>query len=226
MTVPASAAPASAPPPTPDGLKTLTERLNRWEADGTLDRVLSLVEGLVGVADATSEQMVASAGAGLINALSLLDAIARDERTREGLLYLVDRLGEWKETGALETLVTLAEGAVGLSQATTDSMVAEAGTSFIGAMRFVQGLPPWHEVEPLLESFRDNAPSVQALLGSVEILKDRAALDRETAAIPPITGIFGLGRAFRDPEIQRGLHVALVLMKRLGRAGVAGAPPS
>ena len=216
---------APAPAPAPDGVKRLADRLNRWEADGTLERALALIEGAVGVSDATTEHMVASAGASLINTLALLETINQDERARQGLTFLVERLGEWKETGALETLVTLAEGLVGVSQATTDSMVAEAGGSFIGAIRFLQGLPPWHEVEPLVKSFQENAGALQALLGTLAVFRETQRLQQEVAAIPPITGLWSLGRTLRDPEVQQGLKVALVLLKQLGKAPNAVASP-
>ncbi len=220
----AAATSSPAPPVTADGTKALADRLNRWEADGTLDRVLSLVEGIVGITDATTETTVANTGARLVSILGLLDQVAQDTRAREGLVLLLERIGEWKETGALDTLVTLAEGAVGVAQATTDTMIAEAGSSLIGGMRFVQGLPPWDDVEPVLRSFRESAPALPTLLAAVEVLKDRDTLEREVQAIPPVTGIFALGRTLRDPEINRGLRVMLAMMKQVGRASASTAP--
>ncbi len=216
----AAAVPAASPP---DGNKALADRLNRWEADGTLDRVLSLIEGVVGISEATTESTVATMGSRLVSVLGLLDQVAQDPRARDGLVLLLERIGEWRETGALDTLVTLAEGMVGVAQATTDSMVAEAGSSLIGGMRFVQGLPPWDEVEPLLRSFRQATPAFPTVLAAVEVLSDRAELERELQAIPPVGGVFALGRALRDPEIQRGVRVTLAMLKRIGRA--TGAPP-
>ncbi len=215
---------APTPAPSPDGSKALAERLNRWEADGTLDRVLSLVEGVVGITDATTETTVANTGARLVSILGLLDQLAQDTRAREGLVLLLERIGEWKETGALDTLVTLAEGLVGVAQATTDTMVAEAGSSLIGGMRFVQGLPPWDEVEPVLRSFRESAPALPTVLAAVEVLKDPVRLEREVQAIPPVTGVFALGRTLRDPEIQRGVRVMLAMMKQVGRASGGASP--
>lgn len=212
------------PAPPPDGSKALAERLNRWEADGTLERVLSLVEGVVGITDATTETTVANTGARLVSILGLLDQLAQDARAREGLVLLLERIGEWKETGALDTLVALAEGLVGVAQATTDTMVAEAGGSLIGGMRFVQGLPPWDEVEPVLRSFRESAPALPTVLAAVEVLKDPVRLEREVQAIPPVTGVFALGRTLRDPEIQRGVRVLLAMMKQVGRASGGTSP--
>ena len=210
--------PAATPGSPPAATKALAERLDRWEADGTLDRVLSLIEGVVGIADAATDSTVATTGARLVSVLGLLDQLAQDARAREGLVVLLERIGEWHETGALQTITTLAEGLVGVAQATTDSMVAEAGGSLIGAMRFVQGLPPWDEVEPVLRSFREAAPAFPALLAAMEVLTDHGRLEKEIQSIPPVTGVFGLGRTLGDPEIQRGLRVALAMMKQVGRA--------
>ena len=221
MTAPSALTPSATP--TPDATKALQDRLNRWEADGTLDRVLSLLEGAVGIADATSDRMVGSAGAGVVSGLAVLDTIAQDPRAREGLIYLLEKLGEWKETGALETVVALGEGLVGLTQATTDSMVAEAGGSLLGGIRFIQALPPRSEVEPLLTSFRENGPAIEKLFQTVAVLQDPRVLEAEMATIPPVNGIFSLGRALRDPEIRRGLRTALVLLKQLGKVPSAPA---
>lgn len=207
--------PAAAPLALP---KTLAERLERWEADGTLDRVLSLVEGVVGISDAATDDTVATTGARLVSVLGLLDQVAQDARAREGLIVLLERIGEWHETGALHTLTTLAEGLVGVAHATSDTMIAEAGSSLVGAMRFVQGLPPWDEVEPVLQSFRVAAPAFPALLAAFEVMTDHGRLEKEIQAIPPVTGVFGLGRTLGDPEIQRGLRVALAMVKHVGRA--------
>ncbi len=223
---PAASSPTPTPTSPPDGTATLQllgERLARWQSDGTLDRLFSLAEGAVGVSDAVTDRMLVSAGSTLIGALSLLDWIAQDERRRDTVLYLIDRLAEWKETGALETLVTLAEGLVGVSQATTDHMVAHAGASAIGWIHFVESLPPKEEIEPLVHAAVRAAPTLAMLSDSTEVLGDPNAREKAIQEIPEVSGIFSLGRALGDPETQRGLKVALVLLKRLGRA--TAAPP-
>jgi hypothetical protein len=223
----APAAPAAPPPVDPTvALRALGDRFVRWQADGTLDRLLSLAEGVVGVSDAVTDRMLVSAGSTLIGALSLLDWIAQDERRRDAVLFLIDRLAEWKETGALETLLTLAEGAVGVAQATTDHMVAHAGSSAIGWIHFVESLPPREEIEPLVHAAVKAGPTLSMLSESSTVLADPTARERAIGQIPDVSGIFALGRALRDPETQRGLKVLLLLLKGLGRssAGTPSAP--
>ena len=225
---PAASTPSPPSPPTPmdsaAALQLLGDRLARWQADGTLDRLFSLAEGAVGVSDAVTDRMLVSAGSTLIGALSLLDWVAQDERRRDAVLFLIDRLAEWKETGALETLVTLAEGLVGVSQATTDHMVAHAGASAIGWVHFIESLPPKEELEPLVHAAVRAAPALTLISGSAEVLGDPAAREKAIQEVPEVSGVFSLGRALGDPETQRGLKVALVLLKRLGRSSAA--PPS
>lgn len=225
---PAAAAPPAAPSPAtgPDSiaaLQVLGERLARWQADGTLDRLFVLAEGVVGVSDAVTDRMLASAGTTLVGALSLLDWVAQDEKRRDTLLFLIDRLAEWKETGALETLVTLAEGVVGIAQATTDQMVGHAGASAIGWMQFVESLPPKAELEPLVHAAVRAGPVLAMLSESASVLGDPATREKALAEIPNVSGVFALGRALRDPETQRGLRILLLLMKQLGRASSAPA---
>ena len=227
--VPAAGAAPATPNGAPDAsaaLQLLGDRLARWQADGTLDRLFSLAEGVVGVSDAVSDPMLASASSTLIGALSLLDYIAQDERRRDALLYLVDRLAEWKETGALETLTTLAEGMVGVAQATTDHMIGHAGASAIGWIRFIESLPPHEEMEPLVHAAVKAGPTLTMLAESSVVLSDPASREEAVRRVPEISGIFALGRALRDPETQRGLKVMLVLLKQLGRlpAGPAASP--
>ncbi len=212
------------PEPSPEaGLKALTERLNRWQADGTLETLLGLAEGAVGLTDALTDRMVQASGSGLVASLSLLDSIAQNEKAREGLVFLLEKVGEWKDTGALETLTGLVEGLVGVTQAISDKMVEEAGSSLLGAMRFVQNLPPWEELEPLFEAYHRNAGSVQALMGEVGSLSDGERTRQELERIPHVTGVMSLGRALSEPEIQRGLRLTLLLLKRVGRT--VGNPP-
>ena len=228
---PAAAAPTVAPPvpsaASPDAtaaLQALGERLARWQSDGTLDRLFSLAEGVVGVSDAVTDRMLGSAGTTLVGALSVLDGIAQDEKRRDALLYLIDRLSEWKETGALETLATLAEGLVGVAQATTDQMVGHAGASAIGWIHFVESLPPREEIEPLVHAAVKAAPMLAMLSESTEVLADPPARERAIAEIPDVSGVFALGRALRDPETQRGLKILLLTLKGLGK-GVRTSPP-
>ncbi len=216
--------PASAPPPTPPpgpdsiaALQMLGERLARWQSDGTLDRLFSLAEGVVGVSDAVTDRMLASAGTTLIGALSLLDWVAQDEKRRDAVLYLIDRIAEWKETGALDTLVTLAEGLVGVAQASTDQMVGHAGASAIGWIHFVESLPPKEEIEPLVQAAVKAGPVLSMLSESSSVVGDPGTRERALAEVPSVSGVFALGRALRDPETQRGLKVLLVLLKQLGR---------
>ena len=221
MTSPAT---SSSPPPTGApgadsiaAIAQLGDRLARWQADGTLDRMFSLAEGVIGVSDAVTDRMLASAGNTLIGALSLLDWIAQDERRRDAVLFLIDRIAEWKETGALDTLVTLAEGLVGVAQATTDQMVGHAGASAIGWVQFVESLPPKSEIEPLVHAAGKAGPVLGLLSESSTIVGDPGARERALAQMPDIPGVFALGRAFRDPETQRGLKVLLLLLRHLGR---------
>ena len=231
MTSPPPAAPAaSAPTPAtpPDAtaaLQMLGDRVARWQADGTLDRLFALAEGVVGVSDAVTDRMLGSAGSTLIGALSLLDWVAQDERRRDSVLYLIDRLAEWKETGALETLVTLAEGAVGVAQATTDGMVAHAGSSAIGWVQFVESLPPKEEIEPLVQAAVKAGPTLTMLSASSGLVADPSAREKAIREMPDVSGVFALGRALRDPETQRGLKVMLLMLKGLGRTS-AGPGPS
>ncbi len=228
----AAPAPASppAPPPAPIGApataawQVLGDRLARWESDGTLDRLLGLAEGMVGVTEAVTDRMLASAGTTLIGSLSLLDWIAQDERRREVVMYLIERLAEWKETGALDTLVSLAEGMAGVAQATTDEMVGHAGATAIGWVQFVESLPPKERIEPLVHAAVRAAPVLGMLAESTEVLGDPAAREQALQGIPKVSGVFALGRALRDPETQRGLQTLLLLMKQLGRSAAA-APP-
>jgi Protein of unknown function (DUF1641) len=222
---PTGTVPAASPVPvTPDAvvaLQALGERLGRWQADGTLDRLFSLAEGAVGISDAVTDRMLGSAGSTLIGALSLLDWVAQDEKRRDAVLYVVERLAEWKDTGALETLVTLAEGLVGVAQATTDHMVAHAGTSAIGWVHFVESLPPHEEIEPLVHAAVKAGPTLTMLSDSSVVLGDPTVREKALSEIPDVSGIFALGRALRDPETQRGLKVLLLLLKRLGRASAS-----
>ncbi|NNN17552.1 MAG: DUF1641 domain-containing protein [Thermoplasmata archaeon] len=199
------------------GLQVLNDRLLRWQADGTLDRLFALAEGVVGITDAVTDRMLGSAGSTLVGALSLVDWIAQDERRRDVLFYLVEKLAEWKETGALETLVTLLEGAVGVAQATSDEMVASAGASAVGWVRFVESLPAKEEMEPLIATLVENAPALTSLASSLQILSEPERRERELARVPAVSGIFGLGRALGDPEIQRGVRLALLVFKEMGR---------
>ncbi len=225
-----ASSPAASPPASPDdsavALRALGERLARWQADGTLDRLFSLAEGVVGASDAMTDRMLGSAGSTLVGALSLLDWIAQDERRRDAVLLLIDRLAEWKETGALDTLFTLAEGLVGVAQATTDGMVAHAGSSAVGWMHFVESLPPKEEIEPLVHAAVKAAPALSLLSESSAFLADPSRRERELDQVPTISGVFALSRALRDPDIQRGAKVLLALLKQLGRtsAGASGPP--
>ncbi len=227
---PPSAPPSAASPPTPStadslaALQTLGERLARWQSDGTLERLFSLAEGAVGISDAVTDRMLESAGTTLVGALSLLDWISQDERRRDAVLFLIDRLAEWKETGALDTIVTLAEGAVGVAQATTDQMVAHAGASAVGWIQFVESLPPKEEIEPLVRAAVRAGPVLGTLAESTSGLGDPAAREKALAEIPNVSGVFALGRALRDPETQRGLQAVLLLLKQLGRSW-GSAPP-
>ncbi len=222
---PPTAPPATSAPDPAEARRLLDERLARWQADGALDRLFSLAEGAVGVADAVTDRMLGSAGTTLIGALSLLDWVAQDERRRDAVLYLLDRLAEWKETGALETLVTLAEGLVGVAQATTDGMIAHAGASAIGWVHFAESLPPKEEIEPLVRAAVKAGPTLAMLSDTSALLADPAAREKAIAQVPDVSGIFALGHALRDPETQRGLKVMLVLMKQLGRSTSAAPPP-
>ncbi len=226
---PATAAPTSPPTPPPGmesvaALASLAERLARWQADGTLDRLFSLAEGAVGVSDAITDRMLASAGTTLIGALSLLDWVAQDEKRREAIVYLIDRIAEWKETGALETLVTLAEGLVGVAQATTDQMVGHAGASAIGWIQFVESLPPKSEIEPLVHAAVKAGPVLGMLSDSTTVVGDAASRERALADMPDVGGVFALGRALRDPDTQRGVKVMLLLLKQLGRSSGPAVP--
>ncbi len=221
---PPTAPPATSAPDPAEARRLLDERLARWQADGTLDRLFSLAEGAVGVADAVTDRMLGSAGTTLIGALSLLDWVAQDERRRDAVLYLIDRLAEWKETGALETLVTLAEGAVGVAQATTDGMVAHAGSSAIGWVQFVESLPPKEEIEPLVQAAVKAGPTLTMLSGSSGLVADPSAREKAIREMPDVSGIFALGRALRDPETQRGLKVMLLMLKGLGRTSSGPGP--
>ncbi len=226
---PATAAPTSPPAPPPGmesvaALASLAERLARWQADGTLDRLFSLAEGAVGVSDAITDRMLASAGTTLIGALSLLDWVAQDEKRREAIVYLIDRIAEWKETGALETLVTLAEGLVGVAQATTDQMVGHAGASAIGWIQFVESLPPKSEIEPLVHAAVKAGPVLGMLSDSTTVVGDAASRERALADMPDVGGVFALGRALRDPDTQRGVKVMLLLLKQLGRSSGPAVP--
>jgi uncharacterized protein YjgD (DUF1641 family) len=218
--------PAAAPPPDPAaGRKALDARLARWEADGTLDRLCSLAEGVVGIADATTDRMLGTAGTTLVGALALLDGIAQDERRRDALLFLIDRLAEWKETGALDTLVELAEGVVGVAQATTDQMVGHAGASAIGWVQFIESLPPKQALEPLVHTAVKAGPVLEMLSDSSAVVGDPVARERALAEIPPVSGVFAIGRALRDPETQRGLRILLLMLKQLGRTSGPAASP-
>ncbi len=226
---PATAAPSTPPAPPPGmesvaALASLAERLARWQADGTLDRLFSLAEGAVGVSDAITDRMLASAGTTLIGALSLLDWVAQDEKRREAIVYLIDRIAEWKETGALETLVTLAEGLVGVAQATTDQMVGHAGASAIGWIQFVESLPPKSEIEPLVHAAVKAGPVLGMLSDSTTVVGDAASRERALADMPDVGGVFALGRALRDPDTQRGVKVMLLLLKQLGRSSGPAVP--
>jgi len=231
MPSPSSAAAPSAAPPVTSGpdsaaaLQILGERLARWQSDGTLDRLFTLAEGVVGVTDAVTDRMLSSAGSTLIGALSLLDWVAQDEKRRDALLYMVDRLAEWKETGALDTLVTLAEGVVGVAQATTDQMVGHAGASAIGWIEFVESLPPKEQLEPLVHAAVKAGPALALLSESSSVVGDPGAREKALAQIPNVSGIFALGRALRDPETQRGLRIMLLLLKQLGRRSSAPSSP-
>lgn len=209
--------PAGAKPDPAVAMQLLGERLARWQSDGTLDRLFSLAEGVVGVSDAVTDRMLGSAGSTLIGALSLLDWVAQDERRRDALLFVLDRLAEWNETGALETLATLAEGVVGVAQATTDHMVGHAGASAIGWVQFIESLPPKEEIEPLVQAAVRAGPTLALLSESSVLIGDPAAREKALRDVPEVSGIFALGRALRDPETQRGLRVILVLLKQLGR---------
>lgn len=198
-------------------LQAVNERLARWQTDGTLDRLFALAEGVVGVADAVSDRMLGSAGTTLIGALSVLDWVAQDERRRDTIFYLIDRVTEWRETGALETLVTLLEGAAGAAQATTDHMVAHAGSSAIGWIRFVESLPEKETFESLVASLAEAAPALATLSSSLKVLAEPGRQEKELATIPTVSGIFSLGRVLKDPEIQRGVRLALLIFKQMGR---------
>lgn len=227
MPSPPATAVAPSPPPGSESvaaLATVGERLARWQADGTLDRFFALVEGVVGVSDAVTDRMLMSAGSTLIGALSLLDWVAQDEKRRDALLFLIDRIAEWKETGALDTLATLAEGLVGVAQATSDEMVGHAGASAIGWVQFVESLPPKSELEPVVHAAVKAGPVLSLLSDSTTVVGDPAAREKAIAQMPDVSGVFALGRALRDPETQRGVKVLLLLMKQLGRAS-ATAPP-
>jgi len=229
MPSPSTAAAPSATPPAsgPDAtaaLQVLGDRLARWQSDGTLDRLFTLAEGVVGVTDAVTERMLSSAGSTLIGALSLLDWVAEDEKRRDALLYLIDRLAEWRETGALDTLVNLAEGLVGVAQATTDQMVGHAGASAIGWIQFVESLPPKEQLEPLVHAAVKAGPALALLSESSSVVGDPAGREKALAEIPSVSGIFALGRALRDPETQRGLRIMLLLLKQLGRSSSAPSP--
>lgn len=215
--VPSSPPAPPAPPDSAAAMQLLGERLARWQTDGTLDRLFSLAEGVVGVTDAVTDRMLASAGTTLIGALSLLDWIAQDEKRRDAILYMIDRIAEWKETGALDTLVSLTEGLVGVAQATTDQMVGHAGASAIGWIQFVESLPPKSEIEPLVHAAVKAGPVLGMLSESASVVGDPATREKALAEIPNVSGVFALGRALRDPETQRGLRVLLLLMKQLGR---------
>jgi uncharacterized protein YjgD (DUF1641 family) len=224
-----AAAPSAARPPAsgPDAtaaLQVLGERLARWQSDGTLDRLFTLAEGVVGVSDAVTDRMLSSAGSTLIGALSLLDWVAEDEKRRDALLYMIDRLAEWRETGALDTLVTLAEGVVGVAQATTDQMVGHAGASAIGWIQFVESLPPKEQLEPLVHAAVQAGPALALVSESASVVGDPAGREKALAEIPNVSGIFALGRALRDPETQRGLRIMLLLLKQLGRKSSAPSP--
>ena len=222
-TPPPAAPPSSAGPDSTAALVAFGERLARWQADGTLDRAFALAEGLVGVSDAVTDRMLSSAGSTLIGALSLLDWVAQDERRRDAMLFLIDRLAEWKDTGALDTLLTLAEGLVGVAQATTDHMVAHAGGSAVGWVQFIESLPPKEDIEPLVQAAVKATPTLSLLSDSSVVLANPNAREAALREIPNVSGIFALGRALRDPETQRGLRVLLLLLKQLGRT--SGAAP-
>ncbi len=230
MTATPAPTPAAAPAPSPPALDSTValelfgQRLARWHSDGTLDRLFSLAEGVVGVTDAVTDRMLGSAGSTLVGALSLLDWVAQDEKRRDTLLFLIDRLAEWKETGALDTLVTLAEGLVGVAQASTDEMVAHAGASAVGWIHFVESLPPKEEIEPLVHAAVRAAPLLTLLSDSSTVLSDPSHREQALREAPEVSGVFALGRALRDPETQRGLKVMLVLLKQIGRSSAA-APP-
>lgn len=230
MTATPAPTPAAAPAPSPPALDSTValelfgQRLARWHSDGTLDRLFSLAEGVVGVTDAMTDRMLGSAGSTLVGALSLLDWVAQDEKRRDTLLFLIDRLAEWKETGALDTLVTLAEGLVGVAQASTDEMVAHAGASAVGWIHFVESLPPKEEIEPLVHAAVRAAPLLTLLSDSSTVLSDPSHREQALREAPEVSGVFALGRALRDPETQRGLKVMLVLLKQIGRSSAAASP--
>ncbi|HLY77566.1 MAG TPA: DUF1641 domain-containing protein [Thermoplasmata archaeon] len=217
---------APAPGRSPDAaaaMEALGARLARWQSDGTLDRLFSIAEGAVGVSDAVTDRMLASAGTTFIGAISLLDWVAQDEKRRDAVQYLIERVAEWKETGALDTLVTLAEGLVGIAQATTDQMVGHAGASAIGWIEFIESLPPKGELEPLVHAAVKAGPVLALLSDSSALVGDPAAREKALAEIPNVEGVFALGRALRDTETQRGLRMMLLLLKQLGRT--SSAPP-
>ena len=228
---PASSPSSTAPPALPPldstaAMQLLGERLTRWQADGTLDRLFALAEGVVGVTDAVTDRMLGSAGSTLVGALSLLDWVAQDERRRDAVLFLIDRLAEWKETGALDTLITLAEGLVGVAQASTDEMVAHAGSSAVGWVHFVESLPPKEAMEPLVHAAVKAAPTLTLLSESSTVLSDPSRREQAIRDAPNVSGVFALGRALRDPETQRGIKLLLVILKQLGRASAGPAPPA
>ena len=231
MTSPPPAAPASSaptpatPPDATAALQMLGDRVARWQADGTLDRLFALAEGVVGVSDAVTDRMLGSAGTTLVGAISLLDWVAQDERRRDALFYLIDKLAEWKETGALETIVTLLEGAAGVAQATTDQMVASAGASAVGWIRLMESLPPKEELEPLVATLGQSAPALTTLAASLEVLSQPERREKELARVPAVSGVFGLGRVLNDPEIRRGVRLALLVFKEMGRQSAAAGRP-
>ena len=96
-------------------------------------------------------------------------------------------------------------------------MVASAGASAIRWIRFIESLPPKEKMEPLIATRVENAPALTSRAASLEVLSNPERREKELARVPAVSRVSGLGRVLHDPEIQRGVRLARLVFKEMGR---------
>jgi uncharacterized protein YjgD (DUF1641 family) len=136
----------------------------------------------------------------LLEHLESLDSLSQElgPLSKEVLRDLVDRLSQWEERGYFQ----LAQGMVAL----IDRVAAH------GSEQNLSGL--LDRIEPLLETLeRVTQPEVLALIRSAV-----AAVPTAAGPAPTGLGLWGLARASRDPDVRRGLAIAVQLLRQLGAA--------
>lgn len=112
----------------------------------------------------------------------------------------VGMLKQLEDMGALDTLFSMACAVANMRNMLSDEMVAGAASLGSNAIELL---------------YTVSSPEVRPLMSA--ILDHGAELREEVAKAPRVSGITGLMRALRDPEVQEGLGSFMAMLKVFGR---------